>query len=80
MSLYQCEKCWDCPCTCGWQYREHLEKLADRLLNLKRYSTGTADEGGGYTYEYTNESPEGRWVDWDDIQAIADGLKKGSWE
>ncbi|KKK72388.1 hypothetical protein LCGC14_2904380 [marine sediment metagenome] len=35
MSLSDCAKCWDTPCTCGWEYRnyslENLEKLIRRM-------------------------------------------------
>jgi len=23
MGLSSCEKCWDTPCTCGWEYRHY---------------------------------------------------------
>lgn len=48
MSLSACEKCWDTPCTCGWQYREYsidakmqlvsavLGDVPNRLLALIR--------------------------------------------
>lgn len=26
MGLSDCEKCWDTPCTCGWDYREWTKK------------------------------------------------------
>lgn len=42
MSMSSCEKCWDCPCSCGWGYRdwsedelsaqiEMLQKVKERL-------------------------------------------------
>ena len=27
MALSDCMKCWDTPCTCGWDYR-HMSKAA----------------------------------------------------
>lgn len=23
---FACEKCWDSPCTCGWDYRAYSDK------------------------------------------------------
>jgi hypothetical protein len=38
MSLSDCEKCWDTPCTCGWDYREwtvgQLEAQIKMLLGV----------------------------------------------
>ena len=38
MSLSDCEKCWDTPCTCGWDYRnwsiEGLTELRDILSGV----------------------------------------------
>lgn len=39
MSLSSCEKCWDTPCECGWEYRnwtkERREKFASAVLGVK---------------------------------------------
>jgi len=78
MALSDCEQCWDTPCTCGWQYRVELRKLADRLLQLKRYDTDIMGDGE-FSYENITESKTGVWVEWDDIQPIVDQLKKGMW-
>jgi hypothetical protein len=32
MSLSDCEKCWDTPCTCGWDYK-HYSK--ERLVEMR---------------------------------------------
>lgn len=32
MSLSDCEKCWNTPCTCGYEYKKYSTK---RLLELK---------------------------------------------
>ncbi len=32
MSLSDCEKCWDTPCTCGYEYKKYS---TSRLLTLK---------------------------------------------
>ncbi len=37
MSLSDCEKCWDTPCTCGWDYRDwSIERLKDQIQMLKK--------------------------------------------
>jgi hypothetical protein len=51
-----------------------MEKVLDRLLALKRYDVGTADEGDGYLYNYSDEDKEGRWVKWDDVEEIVNEL------
>jgi len=37
--MSDCEKCWDTPCTCGWDYRnypkERREELAAAVLGIK---------------------------------------------
>jgi hypothetical protein len=43
LSLSGCAKCWDTPCTCGWDYRhwgvdnleEHIQIL-QKILQYKR--------------------------------------------
>jgi hypothetical protein len=46
MSLSDCEKCWETPCTCGWDYIgwsedklkeqiEVLQNILDLTVNLK---------------------------------------------
>lgn len=41
--MYNCPKCWDTPCGCGWDYlnwsRENLEKLAALLEDVKDFSS-----------------------------------------
>ena len=37
MSLSDCEKCWDTPCTCGWEYREYsIKGLEDQIEMFKK--------------------------------------------
>ncbi len=43
MSLSDCIKCWDTPCTCGWNYRncsiEYLEerkRLFDKIIEFRK--------------------------------------------
>ena len=54
--------------------KEVRREVAKQLLQLKRYDSGTADDGGGYMYDYADESETGRWVEWDDIKKIVDEL------
>ena len=39
MSLSDCPKCWDTPCTCGYEYRkmrkEYRIKLASVILGIE---------------------------------------------
>lgn len=49
-------------------------EIVDLLKKLNRYEVGTADEGGGYMYQYANKYEYGQWVQWDDIQEIIDGI------
>lgn len=38
MSLSDCPKCWDTPCTCGWQYRDYRESaLVDLIEGTLKY-------------------------------------------
>ncbi len=47
MSLSSCEKCWDTPCTCGWEYRRWTDEditaqrdMLQRILDMR--AAGTA--------------------------------------
>lgn len=38
MSMSSCIKCWDTPCTCGYDYRNYdVEKLVDFLSSVLSY-------------------------------------------
>lgn len=38
MSLSDCSKCWDTPCTCGWGYKEYSkERLANFIARITQY-------------------------------------------
>lgn len=52
--------------------REALNEIALKLRELNRYDVGMADEGDGYKYEYIDQSKDGRWVEWDDIEKLID--------
>lgn len=32
MSMSDCEKCWDTPCNCGWDYRDYSKDQAAELV------------------------------------------------
>ena len=38
MSMSDCEKCWETPCSCGWDYRNYTKearlKLAANVLGI----------------------------------------------
>lgn len=34
MSLSDCAKCWDTPCTCGWDYRDWSVKGIHKHINM----------------------------------------------
>lgn len=53
---------------------EVRKDIADKLRGLKRHNVGSADEGGGHMYNYADESKDGRWVEWDEIQTLIDDL------
>jgi len=40
MSLSDCIKCWNTPCTCGYEYQEYgVENLSEYILNMMNYYT-----------------------------------------
>jgi len=47
MSMSDCAKCWDTPCTCGWEYRtrsrEARIKLAAVVLGVKPEALASID-------------------------------------
>ncbi len=52
--MSDCEKCWDTPCTCGYEYRnwrvENLEKLIavlQRVLNERQQAQRAGKDGAG---------------------------------
>ena len=51
---------------------EVRKEIADKLRGLKRHDVGSADEGDGHMYDYADESKDGRWVEWNDVQKLID--------
>ena len=36
MSMSDCERCWNTPCTCGWDYRSwHIEAINSQIRMLQ---------------------------------------------
>lgn len=71
MSLRDCERCWDFPCTCGWDYRndsvENLKEsieLLTKVLDFKLQNPG-ADERAYKKHfgfkDYPPPKPQGRY-------------------
>ncbi len=37
MSMSDCEKCWDTPCTCGWDYKDwSITQLKEQIKMLQK--------------------------------------------
>ena len=47
MSLSDCIKCWDTPCSCGWEYRNYpkqdLEDKTELYKLILKYKTDNPD-------------------------------------
>lgn len=40
MSLYECIKCWEYPCTCGYEYKKRYnnpEEMANYIISILGY-------------------------------------------
>lgn len=53
MSMSDCEKCWNTPCTCGYEYRDwsidqieaQIKMLVDVLTKKKEAMNGSDSQG-----------------------------------
>lgn len=47
MALSDCEKCWNTPCDCGWEYRnmndEEFAKFIAHILTYKENKSAILD-------------------------------------
>lgn len=47
MSLFDCPKCWDTPCCCGFQYESWtVERLQQQIAMLQKVLSKKIDAGG----------------------------------
>ena len=50
MSMSDCEKCWETPCSCGWDYRNWSKERLRKLIEVLKYV-----ESGKYEKRYKNK-------------------------
>jgi hypothetical protein len=53
MAMSDCEKCWDTPCECGWEYRNWDKQ---RLIAMREMFQKLID--GTHHYSTKTESPK----------------------
>ena len=54
------------------------ESIIGRLKSLKRYIVGEAEDGGGYRYEYNDESPSGDWIAASDVGELIKWIEQNA--
>lgn len=38
MGLSDCQKCWETPCSCGWEYRLYtVDRLSQHIADITQY-------------------------------------------
>lgn len=61
MALSDCVKCWDTPCTCGWEQRGWLiENLEKRIKFLQK------------VLAFTKANPDAKYSKWDEPETEDD--------
>jgi hypothetical protein len=68
MTMSDCSKCWDCPCTCGWDYRywsvKQIESqiyMLQKVLQFKMHNP-TMNFSGFSNGETTEELKFLKWM------------------
>lgn len=61
MSLSDCSKCWNTPCTCGWNYRKYsvsdLTKIRDMFDSIIKWKSDHPDaKFGSYRFQTEDDN------------------------
>lgn len=61
MAMSDCDKCWDTPCTCGWDYRTwHVEALEQHVQMLQYVISWRKEHPDDkFSNNYNDSEPEG---------------------
>ena len=69
MSLSDCLKCWDTPCTCGWEYRKNsiksLQERIDMLEKVKQFLIANPKaKFSDYTSPFTETKDDKKFMEY----------------